>query len=89
MLLHQCTSHMLLLRKWFSILHRVPYETPQVEQVFHQMLFDYKITKFWDVNYKILARILATPKIIAKVQGEENLCFCACGEEASLEHILL
>ncbi len=27
------------------------------------------------------------PKIIAKVHGEENLCFCTwCGEEASLEH---
>ncbi len=77
MLLHQCTSQMLSLGKWFSFLHKVPYETPQVEQVFHRMLCDCKITKFWDVNYKILARILAMPKIIVKVYGEENLCFYA------------
>ncbi len=34
LLLSQCTSQMLSLGKWFSILHRVPYKIPQVEQVF-------------------------------------------------------
>ncbi len=58
---------MLLLGKWFSVLPIIPCKTPQVEKIFCHMLCDCKVMKFWDVNFKILARILAMPKIIAKV----------------------
>ncbi len=49
-----------------------------------------KIIKFWDINFKILSHILATPKIISKIHGEDNIQYCAwCGHDATLEHILL
>ncbi len=62
----------------------------QCQAIFEWMLLACKISKFQEINFKILAQILATPKIIAKVKGADNLQWCIwCGEMASLEHILL
>ena len=63
---------------------------PECEHIFTRMILNCKISKFHKVNYKILARILATPKITAKVRGQENIAWCAwCGYLGTLEHILL
>ena len=54
------------------------------------MLVFCKINKFKEVNYKILSRILLTPKILVKIKDCENISICvACGAVASLEHVLL
>ncbi len=58
--------------------------------VFQWLLVCCKITKFQEVNFKILAQILATPKILAMVKNQDNICWCVwCGAEGTLEHILL
>ena len=81
---------MLTLTRWCTYLHVLPYEDFQLQAIFHHMLVACKITKFHEINFKILSRILVTPKILSKIKGEENLQWCAwCGELASLEHILL
>ena len=81
---------MLSLDNWYKVLEYLPLEVPECEHIFKRMLLNCKISKFHKVNYKILAQILATPKIIAKVRGQENIAWCAwCGHLGTLEHILL
>ena len=83
-------SQMLDLNKWCQILGVVPMEVPECKHIFHRMLVSCKITKFHTVNYKILAYILATLKIIAGIRKEDNLRWCVwCSDVASLEHVLL
>ncbi len=54
------------------------------------MLVKYKITKFWEVNFKILTRILAIPVVIVAVHKNPNLAKCHwCQERANIDHILL
>ncbi len=54
------------------------------------MLHQCKITKFFEINFKILHHILATPALIAKIRKNEQLECCHwCGEKADLNHILL
>ena len=54
------------------------------------MLKKCKVTKFWEVNYKIFARILATPVVIAAVLGDASRMYGGFyGKKAGLEHILL
>ncbi len=58
--------------------------------IFMHMLKKCKVTKFWEVNYKIFAHILATPVVIAAVLGDASKMYCGfCGEKAGLKHILL
>ena len=58
--------------------------------VFQWLLVCCKITKFQEVNFKILAQILATPKILAMVKNQDNIHWCMwCGAEGTLEHIIL
>ncbi len=84
-----CTV-VLTLDKWCVFFNRVSFEILELEQIFQRMLVQCKPTKFREINYKILVRILAIPKIISKVQSEDNLRWCVwCGDEATLEHILL
>ncbi len=46
--------------------------------------------KLWEVNYKILARILASPLVVALVRLKPNLKWCSwCGKRGSIDHILL
>ena len=61
-----CTV-VLTLDKWCVFFNRVSFEILELEQIFQRMLVQCKPTKFREINYKILARILATPKIISKV----------------------
>ena len=54
------------------------------------MLIHCKITKFWEVNYKILSCILATPVVISAVHKNPVLAKCYwCGECANIDYILL
>ncbi len=54
------------------------------------MLVKCKFTKFWDVNYKILARILATLVVLQAVNPEAGSAACVeCGVVAGISHILL
>ena len=80
---YKCVS----LDNWCQVLECLPFKVPECEHIFKRMLLNCKISKFHEINYKILARILATPKIIAKVRGQENIAWC--GHLGTLEHILL
>ncbi len=80
----------LSLQNWEKFFDILPLESGVQEQIFKQMLCSCKVTKFWQVNYKILSCILAIPKTVAAVQKEENIQWCAwCGDQAMFEHILL
>ena len=73
-----------------SCSENIALEVPESECIFQHMLVNCKITKFREVNFKILACILAMPKIVAKIHQADNLSWCAwCGNLGSLEHILL
>ena len=89
-LLQRETSVMLSLDNWCHSLQLLPLSVPESKMVFQQMLVHCKITKFYKVNFKILAQILATPKILATVKNQDNIHWCVwCGAEGTLEHILL
>ncbi len=78
------------LDKWCSSLHLLPLEKSECMQVFKSMLVKYKITKFWEVNFKILTQILVMPVVIAAVHKNPNLAKCHwCLERANIDHILL
>ncbi len=54
------------------------------------MLLDCKVTKLWEINYKILAHILTMPVVVAATRKVAKLQWCVwCGEKASLSHVLL
>ncbi len=54
------------------------------------MLHKCKVTKLWDVNFKILACILATPVVVVASCKQPKLQWCAwCGVKVSIMHILL
>ncbi len=89
-LLQRDSSVMLSLENWCLWLEIVPLEVPECKCIFCRMLVACKITKFKEVNYKILSQILVTPKVLARIRSAENIHWCIwCGGEASLEHILL
>ena len=49
-----------------------------------------KVTKFWEVNYKILMRILATPVVITTSNPNLGTPVCfICSGVANLHHVLL
>ncbi len=64
---------MLSLENWNQALDILPLEEFQYQAIFEHMLLACKISKFWEINFKILAQILAMPKIIVKVKGADNL----------------
>ncbi len=89
-LLQASISATLSLDKWCLSLQLLLLEIPEMERIFHAMLVQCKITKFREINFKILAWILVTPKIISCIKKVENLQFCYyCGTVGSLEHVLL
>ncbi len=54
------------------------------------MLQACKYTKFREINFKILAHILLTPKILSIVKADQVLVICHwCGAIDSLEYVLL
>ena len=97
LLLQQCkqlccdsVSEPLSLDNWCKSLRLMPLSFEEKQIIFRRMLKSCKYTKFREVNFKILAWILVTPKILAGVHGNPSLTRCLwCGEEANLEHILL
>ena len=89
-LLQQVTTTPLSLDNWCARSNILPLVVPEAEKVFQKMLLFCKITKFREINFKILSSILVMPKVISKVKYAENLIFCVwCGELATIEHILL
>ncbi len=88
-LLQMQSTNVLRLTKWLEFFNMVPFEIPQLEAIFYHMVVGCKITKFKEINYKILSQILLTPKILSCMKGIPTLNRCAwCGAVASLEHIL-
>ncbi len=89
-LLQASISAPLSLDKWCLSLQLLLLEIPEMERIFCAMLVQCKITKFREINFKILTQILATLKIISCIKKAENLQFCYCyGAVGSLKHILL
>lgn len=89
-LLHTNCSQALSLTYWETKLNILPMEPNEWKKIFSQMLKKCKVTKFWDINFKILSRILATPVVLSSLHStpDKKNCF-VCGERAGLEHILL
>ncbi len=89
-LLVENSSVDLCLKYWKQHLKILPLDNSEQKQIFKFMLRKCKVTKLWDVNYKILSRILATPVVIAVVMSESDMSKCTfCGDRAGLEHIVL
>ena len=89
-LLHANVSVPLNLNKWCAVLSLLPLDNSEVIGVFCDMLIYCKITKLWEVNYKILSRILATPVVIAAVNKTPAMALCQwCSDRANIDHILL
>ncbi len=89
-LLQTHTAVSLSLGYWEKVLQIIPLSDSEVKKIFHCMFNKCKIMKFWDVNYKILSCILATPVVLAAVNpngGGANCCFC--GAQASLAHLFI
>ncbi len=80
----------LSLTKWEETLHILPMNADEHKALFCDMLVCCKIMKFWEVNYKILSCILATPVILSAVHKNLALARCYwCGEQVNIDHILL
>ena len=89
MLLRIRSGTMLLLEKWDKFFQLIPSSKGHYKMIFRHMLWQCKYTKFREINFKILAWILVTPKIILMVCGDGNLAACPwCKHEGTLEHVL-
>ncbi len=54
------------------------------------MLKKCKISKFFEVNSKIIHQILATPALISKIRKDKNISkYLWCGGLANIDHIFL
>ncbi len=84
------SSGLLTLSRWEETLELMPLTEDKLLKVFQRMLVQYKVSKLWEINFKILSRILAIPIVIAAICGRQDLVHCAwCGERGSIDHILL
>ncbi len=72
-LLQDSTNTMLTLSNWCQELTILPYDTTKSQLIFTRILKNYKINKFHEINFKILAQILVTPKMLSSIKGEDNL----------------
>ncbi len=89
-LLSSHSSSLLTLSSWEEALELMPLTDNELIKVFQRMLMQYKVSKLWEINFKILSRLLATPMVIAAICGRWDLVPCAwCGERGSIDHILL
>ena len=81
---------MLSLTKWEILFHMMLQTMVGKQLVFKRMLESCKYTKFCEINFKILAQVLLTPKILASMKSLPHLAFCPwCGDLGTLEHMLL
>lgn len=80
------------LNNWTNKLQILPLEQDEIKKVFHHMLIHCKVTKFWEINFKILSHILVTPVVLSAILHMHNLdlvkCYW-CGERTNIDHILL
>ncbi len=84
------TTEMLSLTKWETFFQKMPKSSIGKQLIFKHMLEFCIYTKFQEVNFKILSRILLTPKILAAVKSEPTLSACPwCKGLGTLEHILI
>ena len=68
----------------------LPLSNFDLKKIYIRMLVKSKITKFWEINYKILTRILATPMVITAVNPNLGTPVCfVCSGVANLYYILL
>ncbi len=89
-LLLQSLSSMLSLTNWEIYFELIPMSLPTMQVIFRRMLQACKYTKFREINFKILAHILLTPKILFIVKADQVLAVCHWyGAIGTLEHILL
>ena len=80
----------LILTRWEEYFNILLINSQQLQSIFIRMLTKCKITILWDVHYKILICILATPVVIEAVHNVRALQWCAwCGARASILHILV
>ena len=77
LLLQSQSLCVLSLDGWTHHFNLVYFEIPHLEKIFHCILVACKITKFKEVNYKILSRILLIPKMLSKIVTKPDLQWCA------------
>ncbi len=69
---------------------RSPITFEEQQKAFYWMLKHCRVSKFYEINFKILHCILATPQLIAHIKGSKGLQWDHwCGEVANINHILL
>ena len=89
-LLSQASEAPLSLEYWEKKPNIPPLSWEDKTKVFCVILVKCKITKFWNVNYKILTRILATPVVLSAVNSRGGSANCIkCGAITGISHILL
>ncbi len=77
------------LQSWEHILEIMPLDPDESKKVFKDMLVRCKVTKFLEINYKILTRILVTPAVLGAIHRDSSLANCSyCGERVNIDHIL-
>ena len=86
-LLRMESTTMLSLTKWEQFFQIMSLSKVEHQMVFMRMLHECKYTKFWEINFKILARILLTPKILSHMK-QDMLKYLWCRQEGTLEHML-
>ncbi len=83
-------SEMLSLSKWERFFHTMPLMRAESEMVFMHMIHKCKYTKFCEINFKILAHILVTLKILSHIHKNPSLERCPwCTAVGTLEHCFL
>ncbi len=67
----------------------MPLTRAESEMVFMHMIYKCEYTKFCEINFKILAHILVTPKILSHIHKNPSLDRCPwCTAVGTLEHYL-
>ena len=68
----------------------MPLEIQKYKTIFRDILMRCKINKFFEINYKILTRILVTPTVLSSIHKDPALNICSFyGMWANIDHILL
>ncbi len=72
------------------VLNLLPLDKSELINIFCNMLMCCKITKLWEVNFKILSRILATLVVIAAAnKSPEMTWYKWCGDQVNIDYVLL
>ena len=88
-LLITASSQMLSLAKWDLFFGCMPSSKPEKQMIFQRMLHRCKISKFREVNFKLLVHILLSLKVLLKVWNIPRMAKCPwCGEISNIEHMM-